>query len=636
MPILWRSVRQKVCFVFSVAPDPVIHSPTVIYSHDTSISATRARNSIFHPLEHGEKDLRLLHAPQHPSKRVTSVSRRVYHAMALIPFPAKCNQRKIHCTFVKFYRQTAPAGPGHNPPEPKVLSSITSTSSVSSSRHSSFSTSHDDYIAPSPLTVPSMTENLFSSAFLFPPMYPDNAHTELVPAGEPSDLSSRYRSRSDLLKQTGEQVRISVTSSHPFSHSRHGWGGSTAGTYAHQHLLEKTRRHHQQLRPYPPSDISTVYHRSMQRPKPKFDLDVNFSDGSSTSSIPSSSAASSEVHLPLPSAAQTTGAFISSGAAFSQHPLADSTPSSFHPQPPFHPSSTILHPTSTPAPASAAPIPKPNEPFDESSFGALSLDDPGLSLTTDVSPFFSDVLSGSTVLHDPDATPMPPRPAEGAGDAELWRAFMRSTPLGEQPDSHSHSQHHQNRRASITTPNIGHHYSSAHPQQETLTSKRPNTLHSPFHQPPSVSHAAPSQTQQPDDDLSRYRKAIATRARETETVLQPPPDARSKIQFQVPSRQGVVNVCSESLGQQPELLPILRSGLVDSVYARRRGSLRRPGSSGSEVSVSLGVEVGAGVDSKRDRDREGKGVKRGLSGGVQGEPESKRRVVGVEKKGKAG
>ena len=28
----------------------------------------------------------------------------------------KCVQRKCRCTFVKFHRQTAPVGPGHNPP----------------------------------------------------------------------------------------------------------------------------------------------------------------------------------------------------------------------------------------------------------------------------------------------------------------------------------------------------------------------------------------------------------------------------------------------------------------------------------------------------------------------------------------
>ncbi|KAF5388889.1 hypothetical protein D9757_005031 [Collybiopsis confluens] len=41
---------------------------------------------------------------------------------------AKCIQRKVRCTFVKFHRQTAPIGPGHNPSR-----TVNSSSSVSSS-----------------------------------------------------------------------------------------------------------------------------------------------------------------------------------------------------------------------------------------------------------------------------------------------------------------------------------------------------------------------------------------------------------------------------------------------------------------------------------------------------------------------
>ncbi|KAG6860804.1 hypothetical protein C0995_007384 [Termitomyces sp. Mi166 len=575
-----------------------ISSLEVICSHDTSTSATRARNRFFRPLEQGEKDLRRLHAPQHPSKHVTT----------------KCNQRKMRCTFVKFHRQTAPVGPGHNPPQSGVLPLPTPTSSVSSS-------SDDSHPGPSPLTVPSMTENIFSNTFLFPLIYPDNAHTELVPTEESRDFPYRYHARSDLLKQA--EVPINASSSHPFSDPRRGWGGATAGTSAWDHprfRQEKTHRHYQQLRPYPPSDISTAYRRSMQRPASEFDLDLDFSDGSSANSIPSSSPASSEVHLPSPPAAQATGTFISSDPAFSQRPLTDPTPSSFHPHPLFHPSSTlsssttIVYPTSAHTTASAPPISKPNKSFDESSFGALSLDDPALSLTTDVSPFFSDVLTGShahgsTVLHDPDATPMQPHSAEGAGDAELWRAFMRSTPIGEEPHSHSHSQHQsQNRRASVPTPNIGRYHASVHPQDL----KHPNTLHPPFHQPRYVSHAAPPQTQQPDDDLSRYHQAILARARETETVLRPPPDARSKIQLRVQPRRGVVGT---------------------------RGSTR-PGSSGSEASVSsFGAEAGTGVEGEGEREREGKGgqvrpgFKRGLSGTIRGDSmkrKSQRRIGGGE------
>ncbi|KAG6883747.1 hypothetical protein C0995_011656, partial [Termitomyces sp. Mi166 len=106
------------------------------------------------------------------------------------------------------------------------------------------------------------------------------------------------------------------------------------------------------------------------------------------------------------------------GAAFSHYPLTDPTPSnlsSIHFRPPPAPR-PVLHPA--PTPKLTTQIPKPNKPFDESSFGALSLDDHASSLTTNVSLFFSDVLSGFMALHDPDVTPLP-RPAEGAGDVEL-------------------------------------------------------------------------------------------------------------------------------------------------------------------------------------------------------------------------
>lgn len=39
---------------------------------------------------------------------------------SLTRFLAKCVQRKYRCTYVKFHRQTAPVGPGHNPPRPSA------------------------------------------------------------------------------------------------------------------------------------------------------------------------------------------------------------------------------------------------------------------------------------------------------------------------------------------------------------------------------------------------------------------------------------------------------------------------------------------------------------------------------------
>lgn len=49
---------------------------------------------------------------------------------------AKCIQRKIRCTFVKFHRQTAPIGPGHNPSRPIIPSSVPPLNPLSSSQQS--------------------------------------------------------------------------------------------------------------------------------------------------------------------------------------------------------------------------------------------------------------------------------------------------------------------------------------------------------------------------------------------------------------------------------------------------------------------------------------------------------------------
>jgi hypothetical protein len=48
---------------------------------------------------------------------------------------AKCVQRKCRCTFVKFHRQTAPVGPGHNPnPHPTAGAARMGAYLISNSR----------------------------------------------------------------------------------------------------------------------------------------------------------------------------------------------------------------------------------------------------------------------------------------------------------------------------------------------------------------------------------------------------------------------------------------------------------------------------------------------------------------------
>ncbi|KAF4613532.1 hypothetical protein D9613_008194 [Agrocybe pediades] len=118
--------------------------------------------------------------------------------MAVIPV------RKCRCTYVKFHRQTAPAGPGHNPHPASISSSTTSSvpsasgliplPSSSSTRLPPFPQQpEDDFIlGPPPSShhthhgghtnglggggLPTMAETLYNSnSFAFPPLYPTNS-----------------------------------------------------------------------------------------------------------------------------------------------------------------------------------------------------------------------------------------------------------------------------------------------------------------------------------------------------------------------------------------------------------------------------------------------------------------------------
>lgn len=81
----------------------------------------------------GKGSVPMPHVPRQVNRLVINVCRAVYRAtdvihvvstfifVTILSFfthvpcrSAKCVQRKIRCTFVKFHRQTAPIGPGHN------------------------------------------------------------------------------------------------------------------------------------------------------------------------------------------------------------------------------------------------------------------------------------------------------------------------------------------------------------------------------------------------------------------------------------------------------------------------------------------------------------------------------------------
>lgn len=107
---------------------------------------------------------------------------------------AKCVQRKCRCTFVKFHRQTAPAGPGHNP-----------RPSSSASRLPVYPQADDFILGPAPRGVPSMADNLYSQTFAFPPGFqpPADSSSLSLPDQTSTDFAAKYRAQAELLRRAG-------------------------------------------------------------------------------------------------------------------------------------------------------------------------------------------------------------------------------------------------------------------------------------------------------------------------------------------------------------------------------------------------------------------------------------------------
>ena len=102
-------------------------------------------------------------------------------------FTGKCVHRKCRCTFVKFHRQTAPVGPGHNPKP----TNIPPTSSGSSTRDPVYHPAMDDFVlGPAPASsgpsAPIAADALYSQSFNFPSAYANST----APS---EDYASKYR-----------------------------------------------------------------------------------------------------------------------------------------------------------------------------------------------------------------------------------------------------------------------------------------------------------------------------------------------------------------------------------------------------------------------------------------------------------
>ena len=151
--------------------------------------------------------------------------------------PAKCIQRKCRCTFVKFHRQTAPAGPGHNRPANVLPSSAVPTSA----RAPLFSQPEDDFIlGPPPVSVPTMSTTmaetlLNSNSFAFPPLYPQNDIT--VDDGD----YTRFRAHADLFPQVSRQS-LGTALSQGLYDSRPSTASSWVG-WDQEDAFHQTQRH---------------------------------------------------------------------------------------------------------------------------------------------------------------------------------------------------------------------------------------------------------------------------------------------------------------------------------------------------------------------------------------------------------
>jgi hypothetical protein len=128
-----------------------------------------------------------------------------------LPDLAKCVQRKCRCTYVKFHRQTAPVGPGHNT-RPAAMGSAGAAAPVAGGMSPHLDSrmpiyQHaDDLLLGTHTVVPSMADNIYSQPYNFPPIYEHSGDPTLV---DNSDLAiaAKYRTQPDPYR------RMAVSSS---------------------------------------------------------------------------------------------------------------------------------------------------------------------------------------------------------------------------------------------------------------------------------------------------------------------------------------------------------------------------------------------------------------------------------------
>ena len=125
-----------------------------------------------------------------------------------IPDLAKCVQRKCRCTYVKFHRQTAPMGPGHNT-RPATMGAAGAIPPVGGGlpphpdSHLPMYPHPDELLlGPQPSVVPPTADNSYSQSYAFPPIYPQHSADPATLSLVDNAVAAKYRTQSDLYRRT--------------------------------------------------------------------------------------------------------------------------------------------------------------------------------------------------------------------------------------------------------------------------------------------------------------------------------------------------------------------------------------------------------------------------------------------------
>ena len=168
------------------------------------------------------------------------------HHVCWFLLSAKCVQRKYRCTYVKFHRQTAPVGPGHQPPrsttsvppQPSVqVPSLLGSGSSASSRYPLYS---DDFVmsgsSAAAAASGSYPGHAQVSAALHDALYPSQSPTfpyasSLYSNGsaEPAEYPSRYNRSHEDLYRTSPTSSLAPSSASGSAPSSWVSGSATAG-----------------------------------------------------------------------------------------------------------------------------------------------------------------------------------------------------------------------------------------------------------------------------------------------------------------------------------------------------------------------------------------------------------------------